>query len=362
MKKQNNLAVLIRRAAHASGKLMTTAAVLAVSLPAIAPAATVTGYNGTQTFVTAVGKDPAEPNACGVVGGSSYWFTYQPPTNGLVVFNTSGSSYNTVLGVYVDNGQKLGYSSLVSVNCDDDYGTNKWSYVSWYASSKTNYFIMLDGVGGATGTAFLNYSLDAAPSISALAPVTIKEDTNTAAIAFKISDRESAATSLTLSGISSNLTLLPVTNIVFGGTGSNRTVTLTPIKYKYGTSLVTIGVTDPAGNTKTTNFLLTVSFVNHAPVAVTDTVTRQTGKGITIARTFPARNDTDVDNQALTVTAVAATSKNGVAITLNTTNIIYAASALTTADQFTYTVSDGTLTATGTNIVNVGANGVLTVP
>ncbi len=362
MKQQNNLSVLIRLAAQVGGKSVAALALLMLALPVGAPAATVSGYSGTQNFVTAVGKDPAEPSACGVVGGSSYWFTYQPPTNGLVTFNTSGSSYNTVLGIYVDNGQNLGYSSLVSVNCDDDYGTNKWSSVSWYASSKTNYFIMLDGVGGATGTAYLNYGLDAAPSISTIAPVTIKEDTNTAAIAFKIGDRESAATSLGLSGISSNLSLLPATNIVFGGSGSNRTVTLYPVKYKSGTSLVTIGVTDPAGNFKSTNFLLTVTFVNHAPVAVTDTVTRQTGKGITIARTFPARNDTDVDNQTLTVTAVAATSKNGVAITMNSTNIIYAASALATADQFTYTVSDGTLTATGTNIVNVGASGVLTVP
>jgi hypothetical protein len=326
-----------------------------------APAATVTGYNGTQTFVTAAGKDPAEPNACGVVGGSSYWFTYQPPTNGLVYFNTSGSTYNTVLGIYVDNGQNLGYASLVSIDCDDDYGTNKWSYVSWYASAKTNYFIMLDGASGATGTAYLNYGLDAVPSISTIAAVTIKEDTNTAALAFKIGDRESAATSLTLSGVSSNLTLLASTNIIFGGSGSNRTVTLKPYKYKFGTSLVTIGVTDPSGNTKTTNFLLTVSFVNHPPVAVTDTVTRQPGKNITIARSFLARSDTDVDNQALTVTAVAATSKNGVAISLNSTNLIYAASSSTNVDQFTYTVSDGSLTATGTNIVNVSASGVLVV-
>ena len=327
-----------------------------------AGAATVTGYSGTQTFVTAVGKTSGEPNACGVIGGSSYWFTYQPPTNGTVTFNTSGSTYNTVLGIYVDNGQNLGYSSLVSVTCDDDYGTNKTSLVSWSGSAKTNYYIMLDGVNAATGTAYLNYSLDAVPVITGITNVTVKEDTtNTAALAFKIWDRETAATSLSLSGISSNLTLLPVTNIVFGGSGSNRTVTLYPVKYKSGTSKISLSVGDAAGNVAMTNFILSVTFSNHAPIAVSDTVTRLPGQSITIARSFPARNDTDVDGQALTVSAVAATSKNGVAITLNTTNIIYAASALTNADQFTYTVSDGTLTATGTNIVNVSTNGVLIV-
>ena len=333
----------------------------AAMFSAHAQSATVTGYNGTQTFVTAVGKSSGEPNACGVIGGSSYWFTYQPPTNGLVTFNTSGSTYDTVLGIYVDNGQNLGYSSLVSVNCDDDNGANKTSLVSWFGSSKTNYYIMLDGVKGATGTAYLNYSLDAAPTISTITNVTIKEDTNTAALAFKISDRETTATSLSLSGVSSNLTLLPATNIVFGGSGSNRTVTLYPTKYKSGTSQLSISVGDPAGNLTTTKFLLTVTFSNHPPVAVANTVTRLATKGITIARAFPARNATDVDGQALTVSAVAATSKNGVGITLNTTNIIYAASSLTNQDWFTYTVSDGSLTATGTNYVNVGTNGVSTV-
>ena len=66
-------------------------------------------------------------------------------------------------------------------------------------------------------------------------------------------------------------------------------------------------------------------------------------------------------DQALSVSAVAATSKNGVAISLNSTNIIYAASTATNSDQFTYTVSDGSLTATGTNFVNVSTNGVLVV-
>ena len=126
--------------------------------------------------------------------------------------------------------------------------------------------------------------------------------------------------------------------------------------------IFTVSVSDPAGNIAVTNFLLTVTFVNHAPATVADTVTRKPGQAITIARTFPARNDTDLDGQTLTVSAVAATSKNGVGITLNTTNIIYAASASTNADQFTYTVSDGSLTATGTNYVNVSTNGVLTVP
>jgi hypothetical protein len=97
-------------------------------------------------------------------------------------------------------------------------------------------------------------------------------------------------------------------------------------------------------------------------VAVTNTVTRQPSKSITIARTFPARNDIEYDGDPLTVTAAAAKSNGGVAITLNTTNIIFAASTSTNSDWFTYTVSDGKLTAIGTNIVKVATNGVVIVP
>jgi hypothetical protein len=363
MKKLSELPVSIPTAAQAGGSLLAALVLLASPSPAGAQSATVTGYNGTQTFVTAAGKDPAEPSACGVVGGSSYWFTYQPPVDGLASFDTSGSTYDTALGIYMDNGQNLGYSSLVSITCNDDCATGvKTSCVSWNASAKTNYFIMLDGKNGATGTAYLTYSLNAAPNITAPTNTTIKEDTNTIALPFKMWDRETAASSLMLSAASSNLTLLPATNIVFGGSGSNRTVTLNPVKYVSGTSKITLTATDAGGASRSTNFLLTVSFVNHAPVVSSDTVTRQPGKGITIARTFPTRNDTDVDGQTLTVSAVAATSKNGVGITLNSTNIIYAASSLTNQDYFTYTVSDGSLTATGTNYVNVSTNGVLTVP
>ena len=112
-----------------------------------------------------------------------------------------------------------------------------------------------------------------------------------------------------------------------------------------------------------TSFLLQVSFVNHAPIANADTVTRLPGKAISLARSFPPRNDTDVDGDALTVSAVASNSVGGVPITLTSTNIIYSpSSTYNSSDSFTYTLSDGKgATATGTIYVNVNSNGVTTV-
>lgn len=352
----------MRAAARTGGSVIAALTLLASALLAGAQSATVTGYNGTQNFVTAAGQDPSEPLACGAAGGSSYWFTYQPPVNGIATFTTSGSTFDTVLAIYMDNGQNLGYSSLVSITCDDDCSTGLvTSCVSWLASSKTNYYVQLQGKNGATGTAYLNYSLNALPNITAPTNTTILENTNTIALPFKVWDRETVASSLSLSATSTNTTLLPVTNIVFGGSSSNRTITLKPVKYKYGTSLITLTTTDGGGASSSTNFLLTVNLVNYPPVTTNDVVTRLPGQGITIARAFPVRNDWDPNGKALTVSAVAAKSKNGVAITLNTTNILYAASSLTNQDYFTYTASDGTLTASGTNYVNVGTNGVSVV-
>jgi hypothetical protein len=58
---------------------------------------------------------------------------------------------------------------------------------------------------------------------------------------------------------------VPNTNIVFGGSGSNRTVAVTPLPYHFGIALVTLTVTDGAAATNR-SFLVTVAQSNHPPV------------------------------------------------------------------------------------------------
>ena len=77
-----------------------------------------------------------------------------------------------------------------------------------------------------------------APTISALAAQTVAEDTGTGALAITVGDAETAAGSLTLTGATTNSTLVPVANIVFGGTGANRTVTVTPAPNQSGTATI----------------------------------------------------------------------------------------------------------------------------
>lgn len=129
----------------------------------------VSGYTGTQVFSTdGAGKDPGEPNHCGILGGSSYWFSYQAPAAGEMFLDTDGSLFDTILAVYVDDGLGNGYNSLHSVTCDNDSGNGGHSSaLSFNAEAGAIYYVVIDGVNGATGIAYLNYNLvTAGPSDS----------------------------------------------------------------------------------------------------------------------------------------------------------------------------------------------------
>jgi len=102
------------------------------------------------------------------------------------------------------------------------------------------------------------------PVISAVGNQTVSEDTTTGAIAFTVGDPDTATGLLVVSGSSSNLALLPTNSIVFGGSGSNRTVTLTPVANASGSATVTLTVSDGT-NTASRNFVLMVTPVNDAP-------------------------------------------------------------------------------------------------
>jgi hypothetical protein len=83
-----------------------------------------------------------------------------------------------------------------------------------------------------------------APTISAIANQSTPINSPTGPIPFTIGDAETAAASLTLVGESSNIGLVPNTSIVFGGSGADRTVTLTPAANQVGTTTITLAVSD----------------------------------------------------------------------------------------------------------------------
>jgi hypothetical protein len=95
-------------------------------------------------------------------------------------------------------------------------------------------------------------TVNSPPTITSIANQTIATNASTAAIPFIIGDAETAAASLTLSAASSATTLIPTNRITFGGSGSNRTVTLTPLANQSGTGNITITVSDGMATASTT--------------------------------------------------------------------------------------------------------------
>lgn len=104
-----------------------------------------------------------------------------------------------------------------------------------------------------------------APTIGSIADQTIGEDGVAGPLAFTVGDVEDGAGGLTLSATSSDPALLPPGNIAFGGSGATRTVTLTPVQDRHGSTTVTLTVTDSAGATASASFTLTVTPADDPP-------------------------------------------------------------------------------------------------
>jgi hypothetical protein len=128
-------------------------------------------------------------------------------------------------------------------------------------------------------------SVNSAPTITAIPDISIVSDTNSGPIAFTIGDVETSASLLSLTAISSSPAILPLTNIVFFGSSSNRAVVLTPVAGSSGQSDVTITVGDGAASASTT-FRVTVT----VPPPVTEQLAlNKTGSGtVTLTLAPPA--------------------------------------------------------------------------
>ena len=138
--------------------LILNAALTAGAAPAndyFTNATTIASVSGTTSGST-VGatKEAGEPNHGGNTGGTSVWFRWLAPASGTVIFNTAGSAFDTLLGVYV--GTNVSTLSLVASN-DDVLFPNTTSSVTFSAVSGTDYRIAVDGYGGVSGSYTLTW-------------------------------------------------------------------------------------------------------------------------------------------------------------------------------------------------------------
>ncbi|MDA8019556.1 MAG: S8 family serine peptidase [Thermoanaerobaculia bacterium] len=95
-----------------------------------------------------------EPQHLSGKGESSVWWKWISPSSGHVEFNTFGSNFDTVLGIYVGESVR----DLIQ-EAENDDASGVLSQVGFLASAGTEYQIVVTGFTGATGEILLNWSL-----------------------------------------------------------------------------------------------------------------------------------------------------------------------------------------------------------
>ena len=180
-----------------------------------------------------------------------------------------------------------------------------------------------------------------APTVSELTDQTIDEGADTDLVRFLVSDDLTASAALTVGSRSSNAGL--VGDIVSGGSGTARNVVVKPASGRSGSGLITVTVTDLAGNATDRSFLLTVIPGNKAPVAGADSVYRSAGgRVVKVLLSDLLANDTDADGDALSIDSVQTALPDGASVKLMEPYVVYMALPGTaSAGSFEYVLSDG---------------------
>jgi hypothetical protein len=190
------------------------------------------GNNATATEINRQ-QPPAEPDPVNAIRASDH--------DGVVAYLDFNCTENPVLDP--DDDDVCGMLD----NCPDDANANQ-----------------ADGDGDGIGDVC---DANNAPTISDTLDQNVAEDSQIV-VNFDIDDAETALScgpGGSVSAASSNETLIPLANIVFGGTAPNCTATITPAADLSGGSTITLTVSD-GDLSANDDFLLTVTPVNDAPV------------------------------------------------------------------------------------------------
>ena len=102
-------------------------------------------------------KDHADPKPFHGPLNGSVWLTWIAPDTGVATFNTIGSDFDTVLGIYTGTAS----SNLVAVASDDDSGGYHTSFVTFNAQAGTAYQIYVASRAPVGADIVLSWALNA---------------------------------------------------------------------------------------------------------------------------------------------------------------------------------------------------------
>jgi hypothetical protein len=137
----------------------------------------------------------------------------------------------------------------VTYTSPNSAGTLSFTPTAATGGSATITVTVNDGdVSNSTVTRTFVVTVNRLPVISAITNQLITVGSVAAPIPFTISDTETTAGSLVVTGTSDNQGLVRNADIVFSGNGGNRMVSLAPLADQTGAALITITVSDGQGS------------------------------------------------------------------------------------------------------------------
>jgi hypothetical protein len=222
-------------------------------------------------------------------------------------------------------------------------------------------FVLTVGTGGGGGGG------NTPPTISDIADRSSPVSAPVGPVTFTVGDAETPAANLTLSGQSSNQSLVPGSSILFGGAGSNRSVIITPTEGVNGTTTITITVSDGTA-TASDSFVLTVGTGggggSNTPPTISDIPNQTTPLGTPLGPVTFTIGDAETPAANLTVSARSSNqslvSDSGILFggTGNTRSMIITPNSVPSGTTtITVTVSDGSLVASDSFVLTVGGSG-----
>lgn len=189
-----------------------------------------------EVYTTNATKEFGEPHHAGNAGGKSVWWRYQPPPgDGVLVLNTTNSTFDTLLAIYT--GTVVTNLTLVASNDDaTDGAPGGFSEIVQAVKGGTPHYIAVDGYDGVSGFVSLNYSFT---------PATLFQLTVAPTVGGTVlpGSGEFASNSVVM------LTASPVANYTFSGWGGDVVSAANPLPVVIRSNMTVSAVFTPVDYT-----------------------------------------------------------------------------------------------------------------
>ena len=141
--------------------------------------------------------EPGDPAASGATSNlwNTVWWTWTAPQSGEVAVDTVGSSFDTLLWVYVGGA----LDGLAQIGSDNDGAANQRSRVTFMAQAGVEYAIRVDGAEDLVGSIMLNIAPTSGSGTVPVAGPSLVPGTNT--LDFVVRNTADAGTDRSLTGL-----------------------------------------------------------------------------------------------------------------------------------------------------------------